>query len=141
MQPESTEIPTQYSNTPPQEQPATTFQYGFQSLDSQPHGSLPKQQRGSTASSSSPSARHASIDRDGATQEPLPGLNIDVAREVHAKPTAHRIFEYENALPSLPQKKRAEGPHFKVVKSGNTPNGPRIENFPNGTSVPDIYQT
>lgn len=91
----------------------------------------------STTSSPSPGARHASIDCDGATTEPSLGLNIEVARDDRIKPSVHRISEYENALSTLPQKKEFEGPYFRVVKSGSTLNGPGLESFPNGTSVPD----
>ena len=134
MQPEPTEISTPYTKTPAQ-QPAITSQYGFQSPDLQPHGSLSGQQRPSTTYSPSSGARHASVDHDGAIQEPLLGLNVDVAREDHTKPTVHRISEHENALASLPQKRAFEGPYFRVVRSDSTFNGPRLENFPNGNST------
>jgi hypothetical protein len=136
MQPEPTAISIQQSNSPTQEQPSTASQYGFQPLDFQPYGSLTEQRRGSTASSLPPDASHASFNHDGATQEPLPGLKFDVTRDDHAKPTVYRISEYENALSSLTQKKGTGGPYFKVVKSGSTFDGPRLENFPNGSSVP-----
>ena len=77
-----------------------------------------------------------SIDYDDATQEPLLGLNVDVARGDHTKPTVHHISEHENALASLPQKKEFRGPYFRVVKSGSTLDGPRLENFPNGNRNP-----
>jgi hypothetical protein len=139
MQPEPTEILTPFTTTPTQEQPAITSQYGFQSPDLQPHGSLPEQQRASTAYSPSSGARHASVDHDGAIPEPLLGLNVDVACEDHTKPTAHRISEHENALASFPQKKEFEGPYFRVVKSSSTLNGPRLENFPNGNISPVFF--
>jgi hypothetical protein len=139
MQPEPTEISTPHTQTPAQEQPAITPQYGFQSPDLQPHGSLSEQQTASPASSPSSDARHASVDHDIATRQPLLGLIVDVAREDHTKPAVHRIFEHENALKSLSQKKLFEGPYFKVVKSGSTLNGPRLEDFPNGISVLDSF--
>lgn len=89
----------------------------------------------STADPPSTGARHASLDHGNATHEPFLGLNIDVAREDHIKPTVHRISEHENTLASLSQKKKFEGPYFRVVKSNNTLNGPRLENFPNGNST------
>jgi hypothetical protein len=66
----------------------------------------------------------------------LQGLNVDVARGDHTKSTVHLISEHENALASLTQKKEFEGPYFRVVKSGSTLNGPRLENFPNGNRTP-----
>lgn len=137
MQPEPTEISTTYTKTPAKEQPAITSQYGSQPPDMQPRGSPSEQQRASTAYSPSSGASHASIDHDDATHESLLGLNVDFAYGDHTKPTTHRISEHENALASLPQKKEFEGPYFRVVKSGSTLNGPRLENFPNGISVPD----
>jgi hypothetical protein len=135
MQPEPTDISIPNTNNLTQEQPPVTSQYGFQSSDLQPHGSLSEQQRASTADSPSAGARHASVDHGNATQEPLLGLNVDAARDDHTKPTVHRISEHENALASLAQKKEFEGPYFRVVKSNNTLNGPRLENFPNGNST------
>lgn len=135
MQPEPTGNLTPYTQTLAPELPATTSQHGFQSPDLQLHGSLPEQPRVSTASSPSSGARHASIDCNGAAAEPLLGLNVDAARNDQTKPSVHRISEHENALASLPQKKEFDGPYFRVVKSGITLNGPRLESFPNGTGV------
>jgi len=139
MQPEPTDISTSYTKTPTLEQLANTFQHGFQSPDLQPHGSFSEPQRASTAYSPSSGARHTSIDHDDANQDSLPGLNVDVARGDHSKPTVHRISEHENALAALPQKKEFEGPYFRVVKSGSILNGPQLENFPNGISVPNYF--
>lgn len=138
MQPEPTETSTEYSNISTQDHSANIYQYGFQPLNLQPHGFLSEQQRGSTAFSSLSDANNVSTDLDHVTQEPFSGLDVDFVNEALTKPTVYRVFEHENAPTSLPQKCRAQGPYFKIIKSGTNLNGPKLENFPNGSCAPDI---
>jgi hypothetical protein len=139
MQPDPSEISTQFSEPSTLHRPVTTSQHGFQSLALQPSSSS-YERRGDLAESSSLAANATNnvLGSDKHTDAPLGRLNEFENHSRHPKAKVQRISEHENASTQAALTEQTDGPRFKVVKKDcNTLSGPQLENFPNGTSIFD----
>lgn len=144
MQPEPIESST---NTPELNAPesSSTPQYGIHPLPQPPavlHDSREQHVDDETAAGEQHAdavVESAALEEEHGLQEQVRGLNIQNADENRPRPSFQLISEYENALSPSPARKSSEGLGFKVVKKkGHRLDGPKLENFPNGT-VPGRY--
>jgi hypothetical protein len=134
MQSQSHDIPTIPTNSSTSV-PTTSSEHGILANELQSadlHDSVNVSERSGRADEGGDASP---VDTEGA-QDQLRRLNLGESNEERPKPSFQRISEYENALSPSPPRKASEGPGFKVVKKkGGRPDGPQLDQFPNGTSI------